>query len=248
MPSYEAFSLRIHALLEELLKTNKIPFSQIEHRAKTLRSFMNKLERKKYENPFTDIKDLAGIRVITYYQDDLKRLLEVLQREFTIDQDHSIDKLDALNINEFGYRSHHLIVSLKSPRKELIEWKDFADFSAEIQVRSILQHAWAAISHKLDYKTAAQAPSEMLRQLFRLSALLELADEQFSLLRDSDKNIISRYEKELAKGELDISIDLYSLKEYVHSIINLREWFQLGIDAGLKPDPDQETPVEIVYF
>jgi putative GTP pyrophosphokinase len=63
--------------------------------------------------------------------------------------------------------------------------KQYADIRAEIQVRTALQHAWSAVHHKLEYKSSTEAPPELRRRLFRLSALFELADEQFSELRDA---------------------------------------------------------------
>ena len=110
---------------------------------------MRKVERKSHANPFDEIKDFAGVRVISYYNDDVDRIAIILNSELDVDPAHSMDKISNLDIDEFGYRPFHLVCKLKEPRIALPEWKRFSGLTIEIQVRSVLQHAWAAISHKL---------------------------------------------------------------------------------------------------
>ncbi|MCK4392178.1 hypothetical protein KAX17_04670, partial [Candidatus Bipolaricaulota bacterium] len=166
-PVFRDFADRIHALIEELVKSEGIPVAQVEDRAKSPESLAGKLQRKPYRDPFSEIKDLAGVRVVTYYHDDVQHVADVIRREFDVDDEHSSNKLQELAVDEFGYRSFHLVCALQAPRDALPEWQQFAGLAVEIQVRSVLQHAWAAISHKLDYKVASQAPAELRRQLFR---------------------------------------------------------------------------------
>lgn len=237
-PLYESFAAKLHALLDDLVIKSEISVAQIEHRAKTVEGFLGKLERKNYEEPFQEIKDFAGVRVITYYQDDVLRVANLLRHEFAFDKDQSIDKFEELDVDEFGYRSLHLIISLKEPRKSLLEWRTHSNLSAEVQIRSVLQHAWASISHKLDYKIASQAPPELRRQLFRLSALLELADEEFQSLRDRNEKVVERYQREVTQGDLNISLNLSSLSEFLRQRLNIDQWVELGMRLGLKPDPN----------
>jgi putative GTP pyrophosphokinase len=233
-PLFVGFAKRIHALLEELIKSQGIPVAQVEHRAKSPESFAGKLARKAYRDPFSEVKDLAGVRVVTYYSDDVQRVANVIRREVAVDKDHSSDKLHELAVDEFGYRSFHLVCALQSPRDTLPEWQQFAGLAVEIQVRSVLQHAWAAISHKLDYKVASQAPTELRRQLFRLSALLELADEQFALLRDHSEQINAQYRRDVQRGDLDIPLNLGSLFQYTQERLDLTEWKTLGGSIGMR--------------
>lgn len=97
----------------------------------------------------------------------------------------------------------------------LAEWRQYAGIPAEIQVRTALQHAWAAVQHKLDYKSSIEAPLELRRRLFRLSALFELADEQFSELRDARARIEADYTADVRKGRLDLPLDEASLTAYL---------------------------------
>ena len=73
-PKFVSLAARISTLLEDLLKDKGIPVVQIEHRAKTVESFLGKVRLKNYEVPFDEIKDFAGVRVVTYYNDDVEHV------------------------------------------------------------------------------------------------------------------------------------------------------------------------------
>ncbi len=237
-PLYEEFVERVHGLLKELALEFGTLIEKIEYRVKTVDSFLEKIERRGYTHPFEEIHDCAGLRIITFYQDSVPHIVELIRKEFVVDAERSHDKFDILEVDEFGYRSIHLLVSLPHPRAELKEWKRFTGLQAEIQIRSILQHAWATMSHKFDYKATAQAPKELRRRLFRLSALLELADEEFRALTDQSAEITQGYRHDVSRGEFDLPLDLDSLREYLHQRVDLPTWEELGIAAGMEPFPD----------
>ncbi|MCH8041030.1 MAG: hypothetical protein IH977_11905 [Nitrospinae bacterium] len=244
LPLYQSLSPRICELLGSVLSDAEIPVAQIEHRPKSVESFLAKLGRKAYSDPFKEIKDFAGIRVIAYYADDVPRVAQILRDEFEIDEANSTDKLEELQVDEFGYRSYHLVCSLKPPRSKLTEWRQYNDLCFEVQIRSVLQHAWAAISHKLDYKSAKQAPKEVRRQLFRLSALLELGDQEFASIRDRSRTVVEEYREDVDRGQLDIPLNVASLTEYLNERFDRDEWRQLGIAAGMR-DPGGTSPSDI---
>src|SRR4051794_13124450 len=93
-PQYEEFCQRLSRLIKDLLASRAIEVHLIEHRAKTVDGFAEKLQRsgKSYANPLTDIKDLAGVRVILHYVDDVDRVSQLVDDEFTVDPKHSVDK------------------------------------------------------------------------------------------------------------------------------------------------------------
>ena len=76
----------------------------------------------------------------------------LITEEFDLDPSSSHDKADALEPHEFGYRWVEYIVFLKAKRCDLPEWEAFVGMKVEIQVQTVLQHAWAAISHTIDYQ------------------------------------------------------------------------------------------------
>jgi putative GTP pyrophosphokinase len=215
--TYESMTSRLRALISDLAHDAGIDVIQVAGRTKTVDSFVEKIGRKgkKYEDPFADMTDLVGLRIITYYREDVARVGEILKGEFTVDEKNSVDKIAGLAADRFGYLSMHYIVRLTPARGQLAEWRQYAGIPAEIQVRTALQHAWAAVQHKLDYKSSIEAPAELRRRLFRLSALFELADEQFSQLRDERARIEREYAADLRQGHLDLPLDEASLSAYL---------------------------------
>src|SRR5215469_18169832 len=213
----EALTGRLRTLVVDLLAEENLEVIQIESRTKTVDSFIEKISRKraKYKDPLTEITDLIGVRIITYYLEDVIQVGEILKKEFQIDATNSVDKSAGLDPDRFGYTSVQYVVSLSPDRRKLVEWRPYARFRAEIQVRTALQHAWSAVNHKLDYKSPTEVPKELRRRLFRLSALFELADEQFSELRDARARIASEYAKDVRGGQLDLPLDQSSLIAYM---------------------------------
>jgi ppGpp synthetase/RelA/SpoT-type nucleotidyltranferase len=182
---YEGFAHKLRELVTELIHKQDIEVAHIEARTKSVESFVEKIGRegKDYSNPLNEITDLVGIRVITYYREDIDKIGKIIREEFDIDWENSVDPSQVLEPDTFGYLSIHYVVSLLETRSELPEWEGYRNLKAEIQVRTVLQHAWAEIEHTLLYKTPQEIPNDLRRQLFRLSALLELADEQFSAIQ-----------------------------------------------------------------
>jgi ppGpp synthetase/RelA/SpoT-type nucleotidyltranferase len=127
--------------------------------------------------------DLSGIRIVAYYLRDVHRIANVIRNELRIDELNSSDKASELPVTGFGYRSVHLIASLDERRLALPEWRKFINLRCEIQVRTVLEHVWAAVSHELQYKREDEVLPIFKRRLARLSGLLELSDEEFGDLR-----------------------------------------------------------------
>lgn len=213
---YDAFRARLQDLIRTMIESAGIDVIQIEARTKRVDSFTEKINRKgaSYSDPMTEVTDLVGLRVITYYSEDVSIVGDLIGQEFSVDDRFSIDKSTSLEPDRFGYSSVHYVVRLSETRRDLPEWKTFAKLAAEIQVRTALQHAWAAVSHKLDYKSAEVIPPNIRRRLFRLSAMFEVADEQLSQLRLESEETHKRYAMELRKGDLDIPLDSSSLSAY----------------------------------
>ncbi len=231
--NYEAFTSKMHILLEELLSSKEIKYHVIESRTKSIKSFEEKIARpeKTYKNPLKEISDFSGIRIIVYYVDDIEKVEKIIQNEFKMFKDETVKSVDSYSPNEFGYNSTHYVVSIKAPRISLLEWKSFKSYKVEIQVRTVLQHSWAAISHVLQYKRENEVPDKLKRKLFRLAGIFELADEQFLEIRKShsviEKNIVSKYKKgDKGVSITDVSLQLFitesnEMKAILDSVANL---------------------------
>ncbi|HYV93346.1 MAG TPA: hypothetical protein VE978_16360 [Chitinophagales bacterium] len=214
-PLYRKLCEKILSILNEILDQEKINFHTATCRAKDVNSYSEKIKDSKYDDPINQIHDLAGIRIIAYVDDDVVRVCRIIKRVFEIDPLNSIDKSDELGIDKVGYRSVHFVAQLKADRLKLPEYKKFSGKKFEIQVRTILQHAWAEIEHDRNYKFAGELPPEIERKFKLLAGNLELADQEFnSLAKDIDK--ISRsVDKATKEGRLDIPINSTTLRQYL---------------------------------
>lgn len=146
---YEEFRLVLHKTIESILKEDKYRY-QISSRTKTLERLEEKLIRKKtqgvYYKGIEGIEDLIGIRVIFYTEKDKERFLSRLKNEIS-----GLMKIEERK-KENGYHATHVIISFGSKRLKLSEYKHFKDLKSELQITSILHHAWAEIEHDLIYK------------------------------------------------------------------------------------------------
>ncbi|WP_243303213.1 GTP pyrophosphokinase [Geothrix oryzisoli] len=216
--TYKQLSSKMADLLSQILVREGIVVHSTTSRCKSIESFSRKVSKpeKSYQS-LNEITDLAGIRVTTYFATDVDRVAEVVEREFEIDRNNSIDKRTSIDPDRFGYQSLHYVALLSSSRRELIEYKTFAGKKFEIQIRSILQHAWAEIEHDLGYKSASGVPRGIRRRFARVAGLLEIADDEFCALREELKGYELEVGKKIADNEKNIDLDLPALKSLYSS-------------------------------
>ncbi len=181
-PLYDRLLTNIHCVVEGQLNSAGIPYLNLEKRVKTLDSSFEKVARKHYDDPFKQIEDFCGLRIICYYPSDVDKIVSLLRQEFEVASEE--DTQTRLKANEFGYRSTHLVLSIPKDWLKAPQYRGLDGLKAEVQMRTILMHAWAEIQHKLAYKSADQVPDAFQRKLFRLSAKFEEADEQLEHIRD----------------------------------------------------------------
>lgn len=217
LSTYEVCAQKLEQLIRDLLANAGIDFVDVESRAKAPDSLVRKVEGKRegYDTPLEDVTDLIGVRVIAYYLEDVDRINETIAQEFEVDEDNSADKLNDLEPDRFGYRSVHHVVTLGGSRSDLGEYAVFKEKKAEIQVRTATQHAWAAVEHKLNYKRTSEAPRDLRRRLMRLSALFELADDQFSAVKAQLERLEAQYSSDVKGGNLDLPIDTSSVEAFL---------------------------------
>lgn len=239
---YRAYTEKLRGLMCDLLAEHDLEVALVEARAKAVESFVRKIQTKgeKYEEPLQQVTDLAGVRVITYYLEDVEQVGAILAREFEIDTENSVAKAGEFDPDRFGYLSDHHVLSVCSPRAELPEWRPFAGFKVEVQVRTVTQHAWAAIEHKLRYKSAREAPDNLKRRLSRLSALFELADDQFSALRIAARELEDRYAASVEQGDLDVPLDASSLLAYLAESATAATALEMLVRHGFSVRQDEE--------
>jgi putative GTP pyrophosphokinase len=212
---FEQLGKKVESIIKELILDNDISIHEIYSRAKEISSFSKKIEGDKYTDPINQIMDCSGIRVIAYVESDLDKISKIIIDNFEIDNENSVNKTTALGIDKVGYRSIHYIAKLRTDRLKLPEYKKFKDFVFEIQIRTILQHAWAEIEHDKDYKFSGELPSHLKRRFKVLAGVLELADREFNEIANAIDNYSFAVNDETQKGELNIEIDSTSLQTYL---------------------------------
>ena len=192
-PILERMLVEIPALLRETLAKNGILVTAVDARIKTEESLRGKLELKgnKYAT-LSDITDIFGARIITFYTDDVDRIAAIVEQLFEIDWDNSVDKRMLHQLDSFGYNSLHYICRMPE-----------FPFRFELQLRTTLQHAWASINHDIGYKTGVEIPREYLRRINRLSGILEMADDEFSRIRSEITDYRRRVQQLVQNGKLD---------------------------------------------
>jgi len=211
----DSFRERIANLLKDLFDDSEISIHQMTHRTKDLDSLNKKIDKKqgKYTN-LNDITDVVGIRIITYLESDVDKIATLIKKEFIPDDKNSIDKRN-LKTDQFGYKSLHIVVSLNESRSKLREYKKYANLKCEIQIRSILQHAWAEIEHDLGYKSTLAIPETSKRSFNRLAALLETADIEFDRLKKELHDYENEIPKLIASTPEEVKLDQASLNSFI---------------------------------
>ena len=208
MPVFEKMQAEVMQLLEEALGRSGIIVTAITSRIKTEESLQGKLALKGHKyHSLSDITDILGARVITFYTDDVDRIAAIAEQLFDIDWNNTVDKRKLHETDSFGYNSLHYICRLPG-----------YDFRFELQLRTTLQHAWASINHDIGYKTGVEIPREYLRQINRLAGILEMADDEFSRIRTEITDYRRRVQTLVKNGKLDdVQLDGDTFTSYLQA-------------------------------
>lgn len=224
----QQYTEHLVAELGEALFNSGIKCHSIDGRLKSRESFLGKVTAgKRVYDSLDEITDVSGVRVTTYFARDVDRIAAVISPLYEIDTRNSIDRRATIDSDRFGYLSIHFIVSPKTRSKDANRSK-FIGMKAEIQVRSILQHAWAEMEHDLGYKFPGGVPRHIRRKFSSAASLLEIADEKFDEIRDEITGYILHLPQSIASAETTVKLDIHSLAHLVKSHLAIRE-----VDTGI---------------
>lgn len=241
LSQYDLNKNRFEALGEHLKKEigkligDDIKTLMIYCRVKDKTSLSKKIDKREaksepgkppYQN-LDQITDILGLRIITYHDSDVVTISRILKSNFQVDVTNSPDKRNR-NTNAFGYSSFHLVVSLKEAAfQQEDNLSDFSDLKVEIQVRTILQHAWAEIDHSLGYKYEGNVPDKYRRSFSRLAAMLEMGDIEFDRLRRGLTSYKGSLDKSIDKGGRMVQLNQDSLFLFLKKNSQLKELKEL---------------------
>lgn len=175
---YRALESEIKFEIEQALAVSEIKYHSITTRVKDLPSLMKKVENKGITDPFTQIPDIVGGRVVTLFLSDITRIVDALRKCFDVSMvDNKIDDTDP---RLFGYFSVHMHAKIRSTFQGT-RYDQIKTLPFEVQVRTIAMDAWASASHHLAYKSEADVPPDLKRDFNALSGLYYVADKHFEM-------------------------------------------------------------------
>ena len=219
-PRYLLYAESLQSLLKQGC-AKFAPLALIEARVKSVPSFAEKILRKRKlymhpkgtlpADPLARITDLCGGRVIAQTSDQVRAVCQFIEEAFDIDRSNSEDVSQRLRPTEFGYRSVHYIVAIDAKKLRdagvtIAIPPEILGLKAEIQVRTLLEHAWADIGHEMTYKTELKVPDRIHRQFASLAAVLEGVDRQFGTLVHGLEEFKSNFGAYHERKEVDAEI------------------------------------------
>ena len=201
---YKKMQHDVEDIINTLIEAHQIKISTMSLRIKSEQALRNKIISKDKYHHLEDITDVLGCRILTLFESDVERILELLEDTFEVCEIVDKRKKSKHNRIEFGYSSVHMVVKFTDERCKLVEYQKYQDIRFEIQLRTVLQHAWAEVEHGLGYKSYYEPPMDIKRKLNRLAGTLEILDEEFEAIRYE----ITLYNQSMNKVEKILKTDI----------------------------------------
>jgi ppGpp synthetase/RelA/SpoT-type nucleotidyltranferase len=231
---YKQLAFIAEDTLRDRLKSKNIKTAYVISRVKEEDNFIEKINRKKYSDPFGQMHDIVGVRVVCLYTEDMEKIAELICKEFeSIGRD---DKVESLGPDKMGYQDISFVVKLRVNGEALTRYPALAKYKFEIQVRSIMNDAAAIISHDLSYKKEPPLPNALQRELNLIFSALELTQYHCDRLREERKKYVKKIESVAQDSDqtnflnqpiMDDTLRVYTkklfpglpIKEHIHSLI-----------------------------
>ena len=178
---YQEYSARIRNLVQDLVEREDIEICSIDGWAKAPAEFVKSLNSHHggEVSGLGAIPDLVTVRVLLRFPEDVYTVEDIIRAEFSANSELSVPSSGLDDPFRFGYPAVYYILSLSESRSSLREWRKYEGLSFKLELRTILQEAWATISPRVNLSVSSISEKTLKRKLVRLAALLEEADEGF---------------------------------------------------------------------
>lgn len=182
-PYQEAVSelkIKFRSLRQSFLnKGEHSPIEFVVGRVKTVDSIKEKMKRRVISQDVieTDMQDIAGIRIMCQFVDDIYRVVDLIHQRQDMQVVEERDYIQ--NAKPSGYRSYHMVIEysvfLPEGPKKII---------AEIQIRTLAMNFWATVEHTLNYKYKGEYPEDISQRLKSTAEAAYKLDEEMSAIKD----------------------------------------------------------------
>lgn len=154
------------------------PIEEVNGRVKKISSIMEKMQKKKikFEDIENKIEDLAGIRIICQFVEDIQTVVNIIKLRSDMEVKEEKDYIN--HSKPSGYRSYHLIVYY-----DVITLRGTKKIKVEIQIRTLAMNFWATIEHSLQYKYRQNMPEHIRERLSGAAAAVIALDTEMSSVR-----------------------------------------------------------------
>jgi ppGpp synthetase/RelA/SpoT-type nucleotidyltranferase len=234
MPTRTAAAVELGEWIAERVADLGVAVDSVSARAKDLRSTRGKLRDKGYKRPATQMTDMIGVRIVLLFESEIGTVTDYLRRALDINKKQSRIAGEELQLAEFGYRSVHLIGRFRG--RTMRKYQELKRPWVEVQVRSLLQHAWAATGHDYLYKGALSFPNFTKRRFYAIAGGLELFDREFDLIRgqrtESHAQWLSAFESGKRFGE---QLDITGVSALFEHLYPGSKWSDMSLGRPLQP-------------
>jgi ppGpp synthetase/RelA/SpoT-type nucleotidyltranferase len=208
-------------LITSVLDEAGINYLSVSGRTKSIASFAEKATRsadgaRLYSDPLREIGDQLGVRVITYVRDDVDAVADLLGDQVVVNDDRDLGR-ETASEGRFGYASRHLQITLDAARESQPAYAHLRGRNVQVQIRTVLQHAWAEFEHDIRYKgtVPAEHAHDFDRRFTLAAGLLELADQEFATIRDRLRGPVAQDERGHPDLDADPRLDARELAAFL---------------------------------
>jgi len=158
--TYEQMCFIVKSIINREISKNKLKILSVTSRVKTFDSFYEKIFRKQKKkkkpisDPFTEIHDIAGVKVICLFESDARELVNILKKSKEFDKKSNNFKFQEIK-QDFGYKASHFDAKINpnSPILKIDEFKKLKDIFCEIQIKTSFNDSAQRAEHRLRYKS-----------------------------------------------------------------------------------------------